>query len=282
MKKIIKILGLFSLIGFSFFYTDKVIDVALEQDEIMIKINNIKENYKISPSDATITENGMIPGINGKKINVEGSYNNMRSIGLFQENYLVFDKIKPNISIYDYYHKKIIQGNSAKHMVSLVFIIKDEKYIEEIYNLTKEKNIKIDFFVDYNFLNTHTNMLKKLENITIHSYGTNGIYSPDILLFSKNLIERITKKETDYCLEINKNQAISICTENKMFTITPNIIAKNNLYNEIKTKLQSGSIILIDTNTQNIENLKVSIDYIKAKGLTIGHLSELINEEIPK
>ena len=33
MKNIIKMIGLFTLIGFSFFYTDKVIEVIREEDK---------------------------------------------------------------------------------------------------------------------------------------------------------------------------------------------------------------------------------------------------------
>jgi len=90
MKNIIKFFGLLSLIGFSFFYTDKVMDVIAEQDEIMIKITNTKDNYYISPKDATIKGNFLIPGSNGREVDTEKSYNNMKSIGIYNENYFKF------------------------------------------------------------------------------------------------------------------------------------------------------------------------------------------------
>ena len=47
MKNIIKSIGLVTLIGFGFFYTDKVMMVVKEQDEIMIKLKEIEEIFRI-------------------------------------------------------------------------------------------------------------------------------------------------------------------------------------------------------------------------------------------
>ena len=73
MKSIVKLIGLLVLIGFSFFYTDKVIEVIREEDEIMIKIREEKDNYSVKPKNATISGNTIIPGINGREVNAESS-----------------------------------------------------------------------------------------------------------------------------------------------------------------------------------------------------------------
>ena len=39
MKSIVKLIGLLVLIGFSFFYTDKVIEVIREEDEIRLPVS---------------------------------------------------------------------------------------------------------------------------------------------------------------------------------------------------------------------------------------------------
>ena len=66
MKETIKMIGLITLICFSFFYTDKVINVINEQDPIMIKINEVKDKYNIPSINATTTKDTIIPGINGQ------------------------------------------------------------------------------------------------------------------------------------------------------------------------------------------------------------------------
>ena len=63
MKNIIKVIGLATLISFSFFYTDKVINVISEQDPIMIKINELGANFKEEALDAVITSDTIIPGL---------------------------------------------------------------------------------------------------------------------------------------------------------------------------------------------------------------------------
>ena len=47
MKNIIQMIGLITLICFSFFYTDKVITILNEQDPIMITIMEEKDKYKL-------------------------------------------------------------------------------------------------------------------------------------------------------------------------------------------------------------------------------------------
>jgi len=281
MKNIIKFFGLLSLIGFSFFYTDKVMDVIAEQDEIMIKITNTKDNYYISPKDATIKGNFLIPGSNGREVDTEKSYNNMKSIGIYNENYFKFKTINPQVSMYDNYDKYISSGNTDKHMISLIFLLNDNTYLNKLYKIIEKENIKINFFIDYNFLNNNSTLLKELPNTHFYSYGLNGTYTPDILLFENNLIERITKQEANFCLSIEENKTIlELCKNYEMFTIIPSLSIENNTYISIKDNVNSGDIILIELNSNNLNSLELAIDYIQGKGYEFSYLDELLNEEI--
>ena len=66
--KLVKIIGLIFLICITFFYTDKVIDVAINQDEIMINIKEEAEKEYQKPTNAIITDDTIIPGNVGKDI----------------------------------------------------------------------------------------------------------------------------------------------------------------------------------------------------------------------
>ena len=46
MKKLFQIIGIISLMGFSFFYTEKTVSVVKEYDTIMIDIKNVEKKYK--------------------------------------------------------------------------------------------------------------------------------------------------------------------------------------------------------------------------------------------
>ena len=74
MKNILKIIGLFVLIGFSFFYTDKVVEVIREEDSIMIELQEVKDIYKIDAVSANVVSNTIIPGVNGRVVNIDKSY----------------------------------------------------------------------------------------------------------------------------------------------------------------------------------------------------------------
>jgi hypothetical protein len=280
MKNIIKFLGLLSLICFSFFYTDKVMDVALEQDKIMISINNVKDDYREDAIEAIIDNDTIIPGISGREVDIEKSYSNMKSIGLFHENYLVFKDVMPKTTLDDNLDKYIIKANGSKQIISLIFIVDNDSDFNMIYNIAKSKNVKVNLFLDYEYLNKKINSLNKIADVSIYSYGEDGKYTKDNIIYTNNLIERITKKKANYCLVTNKNNSnLKVCSDNKSYTIYPNLIIKDNLLSIVKNGVSKGDLILIDINKNNINQLPSAIEYISAKGLEFEYLDEILSEK---
>lgn len=280
MKNVLKLTGLITLICFSFFYTEQVIQVVNEQDPIMIKLNEIKEQYQIESTDAQIINNTIIPGLNGRKINIKESYQNMKQLGMFKEELISYDEILPNLSLKDNKDKYITRANSNKNAVSLIFIIKDNTNLDELIKLATKKNIKLNFFVDYTFLNQNITKLKKLSNIELYSYGNNGTYTKDNLIYSNNIIERISNQAT-YCLSTTQNdETLNTCKNNDMYTIVPSLITTTNTYSEITNNLASGSIILLEPSKKNLTELNTIAKFIESKGLKIQNLSSLLTESI--
>ena len=234
MKNIIKLLGLGVLVLFSFFYTDKVIEVIREEDNIMIELKELAKIYEIDAVDANIVSNTIVPGINGRSINLDKSYKEMKSIGVVNNNMLVYDVLRPTISINNNKDKFIIKGNPTRQIVSLVFILDSDKYLSEIESIVSKKNIVINYFVDYDYLVNNTTKIKKMSNSEFYSYGNNGKYTPDNLLFSNNLITRISNNEANLCLDsIMSNEVIKLCSNNNLYTVTPNILIEKNFYKKI-------------------------------------------------
>ena len=116
LRDIIKMIGLISLICFSFFYTETIMDVVNEQDEIMIKINEEKDKYKKEPTNAIITKDTITPGLNGYEVDVEKSYKDMKQVGIFKEMLLSYKQIKVENSLSNIYDKYIVKGNNIKKM----------------------------------------------------------------------------------------------------------------------------------------------------------------------
>ena len=126
----------------------------------------------------------------------------------------------------------------------------------------------------------NTTKIKEMSIHELYSYGDEGEYTPDNLLFSNNLISRIGNNEANICLSINNNKAINLCSKNNLYTIKPTIIIKKSPYITIKKNLFNGSIILFYINNDLTKELKLIIDYINSKGLKIVGLSELLSEDI--
>ena len=270
--KLIKLLGLICLICFTFIYTEKVIDVSIGQDEIMIKLKEIQEIYKVEPIDAKIKEDTIIPGNIGKTIDIENSYKQMKKIGYFEESLITYENIYPSISIYNNYDKYIINGNKKNKQVSLIYIINNNKTINNLLNIISNKKETISFFIDSSFLNNNLEILNTIKNYEIYNYGNNGIYTKDNLIITNNIINNKTNNNSTYCLFLTKNtDSLNACSNNKMLSIIPTITGN---YNNIKNNLANGSIIHI-TNTQELSNI---IDYIKNKGYNIVPLSNIIQE----
>lgn len=281
MKNIIKLTGLITLIVFSFFYTEKVIEVIRDEDSIMVELKQIEDTYKVEAINASIVSNTIIPGINGKSINLDKSYKEMKEIGVVNTNLLIYNTIKPTISITNNKDKFIIKGNSSKQLVSIIFILDNDKYLTDLKEIITKRNITINCFLDYNYLINNSTKIKEMSNIEFYSYGDKGTYTPDNLLFSNNLITRITNNEANLCLDsIMSSKTIELCSKNNLYTITPSIIAEKSSYKTIKENLSSGSMILIYLTKENLNSLNTIIDYIEGKGLKIEGLSRLITEEL--
>lgn len=270
--KYIKLLGLICLFCFTFIYTEKIINVSIEQDEIMIKLKEIQSDYNISPQNAIISNDTIIPGNTGKTIDIDASYKQMKKIGFFEETLITYKNIYPDISIYNNYNKYIISGNKNQKNISLIYIINNDKTIDNILNILKSKNTTISFFVDSTYLNNNIDITNKLKTHEIYNYGNNGVYTKDNLIVSNNIINNKSKNNSAYCLFLEKNlNSLNNCTDMKMFSIIPSI--KGN-YSDIKNNISNGSIILI----QNSKELSNIIDYIKNKGYSITPLSTIIKE----
>ena len=162
--KIIKIIGLFTLFSLSFFFTEKVINVAMSQDEIMIKIKEYEKNYNNNPVNAIIKDDTITPGSIGKYIDEEASYKAMKKIGYFEPSLVVYKNIYPEVSIYNNYNKYITSGNIKNKNISLVYILNNLNTIDNILSVTNKYKIKINFFIDASFLNNNINIIDKIKD----------------------------------------------------------------------------------------------------------------------
>lgn len=277
MKTFFKLTGLLVLFFFSFFYTEKVINVITEQDEIMIKIKENEEKNNIPSTNAIISKNTITPGLSGKEINIDKSYKEMKKLGTYNENMLVYTKVLPEVSINNNKNKYIRNGNKNFTEVSLIFKINKNTDLQKLLTLLYKNNTKANFFISYEYLEKHINEIEKEKNIEYYNYGKNGTYNDEIILIANNIISKKSNPANICLTETNTNNTLKICSENEQFTIYPEII--NGTINSIKSKINNGSIISFEVTNTTLNELPLIINYINSKGYTISLLSELINEE---
>ena len=99
MKKYVSfILILILLIG-SFYYADKVSNFIINKSPLMKTLKSNKDKYEIKSVDAIVSDEYIIPGIEGKKVSEIESYYNMKKYNTFVSDKLIYKSIIPSISL---------------------------------------------------------------------------------------------------------------------------------------------------------------------------------------
>lgn len=281
IKKIIRIMFVVVLVVFSFFYTDKVIDFIRNTDPIMKNIKEKSKKYEVKATDAKICKNKIIPGINGKKVDYKSSYKKMKQYGKYNESLTVFEETTPAISIDDYYDKYISQGSGINNDISLVFFVNKSDDITDIVNILIEKNVRSTFFVDGLYLENNQDIISIIaeEGNEVEILNYDNRYNLDYFNNSLNLAYEITNIKPKYCIaKYDNKEVLELCQKLNLHTIIPTIITGNYPFNDIKKKINRGSIISFDMNSSTKIELPAIIDYIRQKGYIIDTLDNLLSE----
>jgi hypothetical protein len=282
LKKSCQFLGLALLIGFSFFYTEKVANVVRDQDPLMIKIREYESDFNKAGIDAFVEKDSIIPGINACVVDINASYINMKRIGSYSSNMVEYKEIKPKLSLDNIYDKYIIKGNKNKNEVALVFKLNDSRYVMNIINALSKRNIKASFFIDGKMIEDETQIIYNIVNQghEIYNLGYDHKYDKDLLGWTNNMIESMSYNKPKYCLVTKEDKNIlDVCVRNKMYTIKSNILINlSNDFTTIKNTIEKGSIIVFDSNEKTSTELNKLLLFLHSKGFTYnvlsGHLSE--------
>ena len=252
--KYFKLIGIMSLLVFSFYLTDLATEFAINSNPLMQTIKDNSKNYNTISVNATINDNTIIPGIKGKVVNEMESFLNMKDFGSFNSNYLLYDFIEPEVSLNDNKEKIIISGNKKLRQVTL--LVRDTNLVEYLKNNKYKytKLIKYDDLLDKDNVNIESDRLKFLD--------------VDTLLNKKELNNKI-------CILDYSN--IENCKKKKYYIVKPNIVIKNNNMVSNISNIDNGSIIYLSDNL-SLDNLKIIINLIKRKDMKLVYLSEIIKE----
>lgn len=256
IKKYFEYIGMIGICLLSFYYTEKVALYVKDKNPIMQTINSLKEERYVDYIDSQIIDDlYIIPGLNGKEINSNKSYSSMQEKRIFNESQLVFNEVKPTISIEDNKDKIIIRGNNEKNSVSLIF--------ESINNLTSymhENNYLVDVLLskeEYNF-----------NYELINNASDSKTYSNIDKYLNKN------KRNKNLCITFDTN--INELCKGK-YIVKPSLTISHTNISSEKNKISSGEIILIK-DSLSLTEFNIILNFIKYHDLNIVPLSELISE----
>ncbi len=281
MKKLYQVLIVIGLSLISFFYTEKVIDFIRDKDPIMKDIKKYDEENRVDAVNAVINKNKITPGIAGKKVNYDKSFQKMKKYGTYNESLTVFEEVEPAISIDDYYDKYISAGSGINNDVSLVFEVTLHDNISNIIDILKTNNTTATFFVDGLWLENNKSLVTEMASLghEIEILNYDNKYQELYFSSSLNLVNSITNIKPKYCYaRYDSKEVLELCEKLKLHTIIPTILTGNYPYNDVVKKLNKGSIIGFSINSSSEIELPTIINYIKQKGYTINTLDILLSE----
>lgn len=282
-KKILQATLVIALLIFSFFYTNKSIELIKEVDPIMKQIKETTEKYTIKPIDAKIVGDKIIPGKSGQQIDYDKSYSKMKQYGTYNEALTTLKELEPAISINDHYDKFVMSGNNDNKSVALVFELKNQNNPTNIISTLKKTNTKATFFIDGLYLENNANLVKEMINYELEILSYDNRYEEIYFTSSLNYLSTLTNKSPKYCYATyDQKEVIELCSKLKLHTIVPTILTKNYPYKDIKAKLINNSIISLPINSSTEIELPTIIDYLKQRGFSLLTLDELLSEDFEK
>lgn len=283
IKKLLQMISVIALVLFSFYYTDKTINLIRQTDPLMKQIKEESKEKEIEAMDAKTDGNKIKSGKNGQTVDIDKTYQKMKQYGAYNEMLTVFKETTPNISIEDTYDKFVIGGNEENREVALLFPIENQSNPEEIIRIINQENIPATFFLDGLWLENNLATVKSIKNHELEILNYNHRYEEIYFQSAIQYLKNITGNAAQYCYaDYDNKEVIELCSKLKLHTVTPTIKITNSPFQEIKDKLQNGAIISLPINSIVEEELPTIINYIKSRGYQLVTLQTLLSEEYEK
>ena len=273
----------------------------INKDDLYRKIQMFSEQHEIEPIDAKVDRIWKaMPGYNGLSVNIKASYKKMKKSGEFDKNKIVYEEIPPNVHLEDLAPEPIYRGNPQKPMVAfLINVAWGNEYIPGILKTLDEHQTKATFFFDGSWVKKNPDLAKMIKEAG-HEIGNHAYSHPDL----KQRSVAQTKEELQKTNDVIKatlgitpmwfappsgsfNEAtIQVADQLDMKTIlwTVDTVdwrkpATSEMVRRVVSKVENGSMVLMHPTKSTAEGMERMITDIKAKGLQLGTVSDLISEK---
>ncbi|MFD1929492.1 polysaccharide deacetylase family protein [Sporosarcina siberiensis] len=273
----------------------------MKEDQLYKEIEEYNGIHEILPIDAKLDPIWKaIPGYNGLSVDLEASYNKMKTSGKFDETKIVFTEVSPKIHLDDLEPSPIYRGNLEKPMIALLINVAwGDEHIPGILKTLNESSVKATFFFDGSWVKK-TPHLASMIYLEGHEIGNHAYSHPDLKLRTPDETRMELQKTNDViqeALELTPkwfappsgsfNQTtINVANELKMKTIlwTVDTVdwrkpSTNEMVQRVVAAVENGSMILMHPTKPTEEGLETMIDEIQNKGFQLGTVSDLMSEK---
>ena len=172
-----------------------------------------------------------------------------RVFGLFNEDKLVFMRDECILNSRDNLDKYIISGNIHEKNISIVIDVVNYNYYEDMIKIFDEFNIKYNLMVNDYYEGSQTNLIYKGNNVDYFDSVICVYYDED------NLKE---------------------CERNGFNILKIVNYIDIDLFSNIKKFLNKGNIIFIKESYNNLNELRITLNYIKSRGFNVISVNELL------
>lgn len=270
-------------------------------DDLYEEIQKQAKLHLIAPQNAMIDKIWKAtPGYNGKEIDIEASYNNMKKLKKFDEKQLVFQEISPSVHLEDLSPSPIYRGHPQKKMVGLTINVAwGNEYLPRILETLKKHDVKATFFLEGRWVKENLRFAKMIVDAN-QEVGNHSYTHPDMKTLSTNEIQEQLQK-TNQIIEAATNQkvrwfappsgsfrdeVVKVADDLKMGTImwTVDTIDWKHpgpevLLQRVMGKIHPGAIVLMHPTSSTTEALDTMIMQLKKQGYKVGNITELLDEK---
>lgn len=265
------------------------------------RIEEYSSQHKIEPIDAKVDRVWkLIPGYNGREVDIESSYRKMILLGGFHESQIIYKEIPPNVHLDDLEPGPIYKGNPEKPMVTLLINVAwGNEYIPPILNTLEDQDVKASFFFDGSWTKKNPDLAKMIYDKG-HEIGNHAYSHPDLQHRSRAETTEELRKTNEIIEETLgvkvkwfappsgsfNDTTIQVAHELGMKTIlwTADTVdwrkpETTEMVNRVLSKVENGTMILMHPTKPTAEGLDSMITQIKDKGYKLGTVSELMSEK---
>ncbi|UOQ43010.1 polysaccharide deacetylase family protein [Halobacillus salinarum] len=268
-------------------------------DDLYEEIISNKAKYEKPAENAVIDKVWKkTPGIEGRAVDVQASYNKMKKDGVFNEKMLVYKRVKPDISLEDLPSSPIYRGHPDKNMVALLINVSwGEEYIPDMVKIFSKYHVKATFFIDGAFASKHKELVQMIEDEG-HTIGSHGYLHKDMAQMSENQAEINMEKANEVLYALTNKKVKWLAPPSGSFTMNTVIAAdklgmetilwtvdtidwkqptKQVLLQRVLGKVHNGATILMHPTQVTVDSLPELIEQLK-KNYRIGSVPTLLSE----